>query len=305
MSTRQKYLISIVGATAIGKTALSIKLAQYFNTEIISCDSRQFFKEMTIGTAVPEPEELAAAPHHFIQNKSIFEDYSVGHFEREALEKLDELFQKHDVLIMVGGSGMYVNAVVEGLDHFPDIDSSIRAALTQRLETEGLESLQQQLKELDPTTYEKIALDNPQRVSRALEICIGSGTPYSSFLNKQKDRRPFKTISIGITAERTLMYDRINKRVDIMMENGLLEEAKNLYQHKHLNALNTVGYKELMKYFDQEWELSFAVSEIKKNTRRFAKRQVTWFKRNEQTQWFDYRYQLENVTTYINSKINN
>ncbi|MGB0975041.1 MAG: tRNA (adenosine(37)-N6)-dimethylallyltransferase, partial [Flavobacteriaceae bacterium] len=161
MSTRQKYLISIVGATAIGKTALSIKLAQYFNTEIISCDSRQFFKEMTIGTAVPEPEELAAAPHHFIQNKSIFEDYSVGHFEREALEKLDELFQKHDVLIMVGGSGMYVNAVVEGLDHFPDIDSSIRAALTQRLETEGLESLQQQLKELDPTTYEKIALDNP------------------------------------------------------------------------------------------------------------------------------------------------
>lgn len=301
MSTSQKYLISIVGATAIGKTALSIKLAQYFNTEIISCDSRQFFKEMTIGTAVPDQEELAAAPHHFIQNKSIFEDYNVGSFERDALAKLDELFKKHDVVIMVGGSGMYVNAVVNGLDNFPTIDPEIRTKLTERLNTEGIKSLQEQLKVLDPITYEKIALDNPQRVSRALEICIGSGKPYSSFLNHKKNKRPFTTISVGITAERELMYDRINKRVDIMMENGLLEEAKELHLYKHLNALNTVGYKELIKYLDKEWDLPFAVSEIKKNTRRFAKRQVTWFKRNKDTKWFDYNYNLDAITGFISS----
>lgn len=295
-----KYLISIVGATAIGKTALSIKLAQHFNTEIISCDSRQFFKEMTIGTAVPEQEELATAPHHFIQNKSIFDEYSVGHFERDALAKLEELFQKHDVIIMVGGSGMYVNAVVNGLDNFPTVDPDIRTQLTERLNSEGIERLQKQLKVLDPVTYEKIALDNPQRVSRALEICIGSGKPYSSFLNQNKNKRPFTSISVGITAERELMYERINKRVDIMMENGLLEEAKTLHQHKHLNALNTVGYKELMTYFDDVWDLPFAISEIKKNTRRFAKRQVTWFKRNKDTKWFDYNYQLDTITDFIN-----
>jgi tRNA dimethylallyltransferase len=302
LSTNQKYLISIVGATAIGKTALSIKLAQHFNTEIISCDSRQFFKEMTIGTAVPEKDELAAAPHHFIQNKSIFEAYSVGHYEREALAKLDELYKNHDVIIMVGGSGMYVNAVINGLDNFPTVDPSIRTQLTERLHTDGIESLQKQLKELDTITYQKIALDNPQRVTRVLEICIGSGKPYSSFLNQEKNKRPFTTISVGITAERELMYDRINKRVDLMMENGLLEEAKVLYPHKHLNALNTVGYKELMNYFDKTWDLPFAISEIKKNTRRFAKRQVTWFKRNKNTEWFDYNYQIKDIINYITSK---
>ncbi|NQY28388.1 MAG: tRNA (adenosine(37)-N6)-dimethylallyltransferase MiaA [Flavobacteriaceae bacterium] len=296
---KQKYLISIVGPTAIGKTALSIKLAQYYNTEIISCDSRQFFKEMTIGTAVPEPEEQAAAPHHFIQNKSILEEYNVGTFELEAISKLEELYKKHDVVIMVGGSGLYVNAVINGLDDFPKIDPAIREELTQRLELEGIESLQNQLKALDPITYEKIALDNPQRLSRALEICIGSGKQYSSFLNVKKNSRIFKTISIGVTADRELMYERINNRVDIMMENGLLEEVKNLYPHKGLNALNTVGYKELFNYLDQEWELDFAVSEIKKNTRRFAKRQVTWFKRNKETTWFDFQYKLDDVTNYL------
>jgi tRNA dimethylallyltransferase len=299
----QKYLISIVGATAIGKTALSIKLAQHYKTEIISCDSRQFFKEMTIGTAVPEKWELATAPHHFIQNKSIFEDYNVGCFERDALAELEKLFQKHDVVIMVGGSGMYVNAVVNGLDHFPTVDAAIRPQLTERLNTKGLEDLQEQLKNLDPITYNTIALDNPQRVSRALEICIGSGEPYSSFLNQEKNKRTFKTVSIGITAERELMYDRINKRVDIMLNNGLLEEAKALYPHKHLNALNTVGYKELMAYFDHEWDLPFAISEIKKNTRRFAKRQVTWFKRNKDTKWFDYNYSLNTITDFISNHV--
>ena len=302
MSTKKKYLISIVGATAIGKTALSIKLAQHFNTEIISCDSRQFFKEMTIGTAVPDQDELTAAQHHFIQNKSIFDTYNVGSFERDALKKLDTLFQKHSIVIMVGGSGMYVDAVINGLDNFPTVDKSIRLKLTERLNTEGLESLQRQLKELDPITYHKIALDNPQRVSRALEICIGSGKPYSSFLNQDKNKRPFTTISIGLTAERALMYERINKRVDIMIDNGLLDEAKELYAHKHLNALNTVGYKELMMYFDGEWNLPFAISEIKKNTRRFAKSQVTWFKRNANTTWFDYNYSLNSIIEFINTQ---
>jgi len=300
---KQKYLISIVGPTAIGKTALSIKLAQYYNTEIISCDSRQFFKEMTIGTAVPEPEELNAATHHFIQNKSILDEYNVGSFELEAISKLNELYKTNDVVVMVGGSGLYVNAVVNGLDDFPKVDSSIREELTKRLETEGIESLQNQLKELDPASYEKIALDNPQRLSRALEICIGSGTPYSSFLNIKKNSRIFKTISIGLTADRNLMYDRINKRVDIMMEKGLLEEVRTLIPHKELNALNTVGYKELFNYLDDEWELDFAVSEIKKNTRRFSKRQVTWFKRNQDTTWYDFEYQLKDITNHINLEV--
>jgi len=294
-----KYLISIVGPTAIGKTALSIKLANYFNTEILSCDSRQFFKEMTIGTAVPEAEELSAAPHHFIQNKSILEEYNVGSYERDAIETLEQLFKKHEVVIMVGGSGMYVNAVINGLDEFPEIDKSIRKSLTKRLTNEGIESLQEQLKVLDPVSYNKIAIDNPQRLSRALEICIGSGTPYSSFLNIKKNSRIFKTISIGLTAERQLMYDRINMRVDIMMQNGLLDEVKALHKHKKINALNTVGYKELFNHLDDEWDLDFAVSEIKKNTRRFAKRQVTWFKRNQETTWFDYQYKLDDVTNYL------
>lgn len=299
---KDKYLISIVGPTAIGKTALSIKLAQHFNTEIISCDSRQFFKEMTIGTAVPEPEELAAAPHHFIQNKSIFDNYSVGSFEREAIEKLDKLFTIHDVIIMVGGSGLYVNAVINGLDNFPKVAPSIREELTLRLKNEGIEPLQMQLKKLDPISYEKIAIENPQRLSRALEICIGSGKPYSSFLNQTKSSRNFIPISIGLTAERQLMYDRINMRVDLMMQNGLLDEAKVLYTLKELNALNTVGYKELFKYLNGEWDLGFAISEVKKNTRRFAKRQITWFKRNEKTRWFDYQYNLRDITDYISIK---
>lgn len=294
-----KYLISIVGPTAIGKTALSIKLAQYFNTEIISCDSRQFFKEMTIGTAVPEPNELAAVPHHFIQNKSIFEKYSVGSFEREGIKKLNELFQKHDIVIMVGGSGLYVNAIINGLDDFPEVDASIREELTERITKEGIQTLQNQLKELDPISYEKIAIDNPQRLSRALELCIGTGKPYSSFLNKKKHIRNFSTISIGLNADRELLYNRINLRVDLMLENGLLHEAEKLYQYKALNALNTVGYKELFTYMDQGWDLDVAISEIKKNTRRFAKRQITWFKRNKSTQWFDFQYQLEAIIKHI------
>ncbi|MEP4786956.1 MAG: tRNA (adenosine(37)-N6)-dimethylallyltransferase MiaA, partial [Gilvibacter sp.] len=236
MNTKNKYLISIVGPTAIGKTALSIKLAQYFNTEIISADSRQFFKEMQIGTAAPTPNELAAAPHHFIHNISIQDNYSVGTFEKEAIQCINTLHGTKDIVIMVGGSGLYVDAVTKGLDYFPTVDSNIRENLNYTLETEGIAALQAQLKERDIISYNTIAIDNPHRLIRALEICIGSGKPYSSFLNKDKGKRPFKVITVGLTADRPIIYDRINRRVDIMISEGQLEEAKTLLPHQNLNA---------------------------------------------------------------------
>ncbi|HIC32025.1 MAG TPA: tRNA (adenosine(37)-N6)-dimethylallyltransferase MiaA [Flavobacteriaceae bacterium] len=303
MLSNNKYLISIVGPTAIGKTALSIKLANYFNTEIISADSRQFFKEMSIGTAAPTEEELAAAPHHFIHHKSITEDYNVGAFEKDALIKIEELHQKHDIVIIVGGSGLYVDAVTKGLDYFPDVDPKIREQLNKTLKNEGLETLQLQLKTLDQVAYKTIAIDNPHRVIRALEICIGTNQPYSSFLNKEKNKRPFKTITVGLTANRDVIYNRINQRVDIMIKNGLVEEVKSLTAYKNLNALNTVGYKEIFNALDEKWTLDFAISEIKKNSRRFAKRQLTWFKRNKDTLWFDYLTPLEKITQSIQNSM--
>ena len=297
------YLISIVGPTGIGKTALSLKLATHFNTDIISADSRQFYKEIPIGTAAPTPEELAIVPHHFIQQKSIKESYSVGAFEKEALEKLEFLHMSKPVVVMVGGSGLYVNAVVKGFDEFPDITPEIRIQLNSELESKGLEFLQEELKRLDSKSYETIALQNPHRVIRALEICRGTGQPYTSFLNKNKSKRTFKTISIGLKADRPLIYERINNRVDQMIENGLLEEAKAMFEHRTLNALNTVGYKELFQYFDGTWTLDFAISEIKKNTRRFAKRQMTWFKKDSETEWFEYDTDPQNILDYLNRKL--
>ncbi|WP_407557680.1 tRNA (adenosine(37)-N6)-dimethylallyltransferase MiaA [Winogradskyella sp. 4-2091] len=294
-----KLLISIVGPTAIGKTALSIKLANHFNTEIISADSRQFFKEMAIGTAVPFDDELDAAQHHFIQNKSILDNYNVGDFERDAIAKLKELHQKHKTVIMVGGSGLYVKAVTKGLDYFPEVDASIRENLNLQLEEKGLPHLQDQLKTLDTEAYNTIAIDNPKRVIRALEICLGTDKPYSSFLTNPEKNRAFKTISIGLNAERNIIYDRINQRVDLMIKNGLLDEVKSLLPHKELNALNTVGYKELFNYFEGDWTLDLAVSEIKKNTRRFAKRQLTWFRKDENTKWFDYKTNVSEIIDYI------
>jgi tRNA dimethylallyltransferase len=292
------YLISIVGPTAIGKTALSIKLANYFNTEIISADSRQFFKEMSIGTAAPSQIELATAKHHFIHHKSILENYNVGAFEKDALKTLDRSFKTHDVVIMVGGSGLYVDAVTNGLDDFPEVDSSIRQILNDNLENKGLPFLQNQLKELDSVAYNNIAIDNPHRVIRALEICIGTSKPYTSFLNKKNITRNFKTITIGLTADREIIYSRINQRVDIMMQQGLLDEVKSLLPFKDLNSLKTVGYKELFNYLDDKCTLDFAVSEIKKNSRRFAKRQLTWFKKDEKTLWFNY---LTDINMIIDS----
>jgi len=298
-----KFLISIVGPTAIGKTALSIKLAQHYNTEIISADSRQFFKEMQIGTAAPTPSELDQAKHHFIHHKSIEDPYSVGTFEKDAINCLEELFKTKDIVILVGGSGLYVDAINKGLDYFPKVDPSIREDLNQRLKSLGLTNLQEQLKELDPIAYSTIAIDNPHRVIRALEICIGSKAPYSSFLNKDKGKRSFETITIGLTADREVIYERINKRVDIMLSEGLLEEVKTLIEKQDLNALNTVGYKEIFKYFKEAWTLDFAVSEIKKNSRRFAKRQLTWFKKDKATHWHDYQDQLTSIISSIDQEI--
>ncbi|WP_040279988.1 tRNA (adenosine(37)-N6)-dimethylallyltransferase MiaA [Psychroserpens damuponensis] len=304
MITKQPILISIVGPTAIGKTALSLALAQHFNTEIISADSRQFYNEMQIGTAAPTPSELAAAPHHFIKHISVENYYNVGAFEKDAIALLNKLYKKHDVVIMVGGSGLYVNAVTKGLDELPKVDQEIRNTLNERFQKDGLDDLQFQLKELDPKAYQTIAIDNPQRLIRALEVCISSGKPYSSFLTSEAKQRAFKTITIGLTADREIIYDRINRRVDLMINDGLLKEVEALLPKKHLNALNTVGYKELFNFLEKQWTLEFAVQEIKKNSRRFAKRQLTWFKKNEETFWFDYQTDIKLIINTIKNKIN-
>ena len=298
-----KVLLTVVGPTAIGKTALGILLAQHYKTEIISADSRQFFEEMEIGTAVPSKEELQAAPHHFIQHKSIFDPYSVGDFEKEAISFLEELFKKHDIAVMVGGSGLYVDAVVSGLDEFPEVEPMIRENLNQRLEEEGLESLQNELKVHDPEYYKIVDLDNPHRLIRALEVSIAAKKPYSSFLDQQKPKRSFKTLYIGLDAPREVIYSRINARVDLMMEYGLLEEAKKLHARKHLNALQTVGYKELFEYLDGHCPLEHAISEIKKNTRRFAKRQLTWLRKNESILWIPYNLEPDKMIELINNRL--
>lgn len=302
-----KYLITIIGPTAIGKTALSIKLAQHFNCDIISCDSRQFFKEMSIGTAVPSAKERALATHHFIHNKSVFDNYTVGDFEKEAIAKIEELLQKKDYLILVGGSGLYVDAILKGFDDFPEIETTVRKEVSANYQKYGIKYLQEQLRLLDPTYYKKLqnenpqTLLNPQRMMRFTEVCVGTGKPYSSFLNHRKSERSFTPILIGLEAERPTMYDRINRRVDLMMEEGLLAEATKLYPHKKRNALQTVGYREIFDHLDGEISLQTAIEEIKKNTRRFAKRQLTWFKRNENIKWFDFEAGDSEIISYLES----
>lgn len=291
----KKTLLTIIGPTAIGKTSLAINLALYFGTEIISCDSRQFFKEMSIGTAVPSAEELAQAKHHFIQHKSIFEPYSVGDFERNAITLLTELFQRNGVVIMVGGSGLYADAVLYGLDDFPEVSTEIRNELNTYYQVQGIAYLQTKLKDLDPIQYERMDIQNPQRMLRALEVCIASGKPYSSFLNKKKILRDFTNLTIGLTAEREVVYERINRRVELMLEDGLLIEAQRLFPYKELNALQTVGYRELFDFLEGKTSLDFAVEEIKKNTRHFAKRQYTWFHKNKDIHWFEIS-QLDNLS---------
>lgn len=305
--SKKNYVIFIVGATAIGKTACAIKLANYFNCDIVSCDSRQFFKEMSIGTAVPSAEELKQAKHHFIQNKSITENYNVGDYEKEVLVLLDELFKESNLQIVVGGSGLYVDAVLTGFDDFPDVANEIREEIEKNFKENGYEYLHETLQKLDPNYFNFLKTTNPQtlqnqqRMKRFIGVSLAANKPYSTFLNQPKKQRNFEPILIGLEAPREIMYDRINKRVDLMIQNGLLNEVANLKQHEKLNALQTVGYRELFDYFNQKITLETAVEEIKKNTRRFAKRQLTWFKRNEQTKWFGYEENIKNIIKYIHA----
>ena len=297
-----KILISIVGPTAIGKTALSITLAQHFSTEIISADSRQFFKEMSIGTAKPSPEELEQAKHYFVNSHSIENLFSTGDFEIQALNKLEDIFKNHDNAIMVGGSGLYINAVCNGLDKLPETDLNIRAQLNQQFEKEGIEAIKLELEVSDPEYYLRVDQANPQRMIRGLEFFLSTGSKLSSYQTNSKKDRPFNIITIGLNTDRKLLYEKINHRVDLMMQAGLLEEVKALLPHRNLNALKTVGYSEIFEYLDSEINLEQAVDKIKQNTRRFAKRQLTWFRKDENTKWFEPNQTTE-IIAYLKSAI--
>jgi len=283
---KNKTLIVIIGPTGIGKTDLSIFLAKKLNTEIISADSRQFFKELKIGTAVPDDEQLKAVKHHFIGNKSIHDYYNASSFEFEVIDLLKELFQTKNQVIMVGGSGMYVDAVCKGIDDLPEIDMEIRNNLLEKFEKEGIEGLRFELKRLDPEYYKTVDLKNPKRLLKALEITIQTGKPYSTFRTQNVKKRDFNILKIGLNIEREKLYDRIEQRVDKMIENGLVEEARQFLPYKNLNSLNTVGYKELFPYLEGEYSLERAIELIKRNSRRYAKRQLSWFNRDKEINWF-------------------
>lgn len=283
----QKVLKVLEGPTAVGKTALAIEWALAAGTEIVSADSRQFYKELDIGVARPCEEELAAVPHHFIACKSIFSYYSVSHYEQEALALLDTLFKKHDTVVLVGGSGLYVNALCKGIDDLPDPSPDLRQRLKEQEAQEGLESLQEMLRKLDPVFYTQVDLHNPVRLRRALEVCITTGKPYSSLRTATAKPRPFAMERYVLNRPKEELHERINRRVDIMLQDGLLEEAKSLYPHRHLNALQTVGYRELFAFFDGEISLEQAITDIKTNTRRYAKRQLTWLRKQADAVWME------------------
>ena len=294
-----KLLIVIVGPTAIGKTALAIKLAKHYKTEIISADSRQFYKELNIGTAKPSNKQLQSIRHHLIDNISISDNYNISQFESDAKENIDNLFKTKDYAIVVGGSGLYINTILYGIDKMPKVDDSLREKLNSEYLNNGLRNLHDKLKKLDPISYEKIDLDNHRRVIRALEVTISSKKPYSSFL-KDSDRKPaYNEIIIGLNTDRTRLHSMINKRVEEMIECGLVEEVKKLRKFKHLNSLNTIGYKEIFDYLEDKMNLEQAIENIKTNTRRYAKRQITWFKSNKIINWFDYEYKIENIINQI------
>ncbi len=282
----QKTVYFVVGPTAVGKTAFAISLAKYLQTEIISADSRQFYKEMKIGTARPSNKELNEVKHHFIGNLSIHQNYNVSSFEQDALALLENLFQSKDTVVVVGGSGLYMDALAYGIDDLPDASEVLRMDLKQLYDNEGIAVLQQKLKNLDPLFYKQIDQQNPKRLLRALEVCLTTGKPYSDLRIGRKKKRDFKIYWIGLEQERSILNERINLRVDLMLETGLLDEVKQLYPFKELNALNTVGYKEFFAWLDGKESYEWAVEKVKTNSRRFAKRQMTWFRKNEDIQWF-------------------
>jgi tRNA dimethylallyltransferase len=297
-----KTLIVIAGPTASGKTAAAISLAQHYNTVVVSADSRQFFREMSIGTAKPNEAELAAAPHYFINSHSITEPFSVGDFERQCLQLLDELFQKHDVVILAGGSGLYIRAITEGFDDLPTANPDVRDRLNTELAANGIAALQERLKEIDPAYYNEVDINNPQRVIRALEVYESTGKTFSSYRTSKINQRPFHIIKLGLDMPREKLYDRINQRVDIMVKDGLLEEVAGLTPYRQYNALNTVGYTELFDYLDGKTDVDTAIAQIKQNTRRFAKRQLTWFRKDKDIIWFDAGD--ENLVANMLSEIN-
>lgn len=295
-----KKLITISGPTASGKTDLSIKLASYLECSIISCDSRQFYKEMSIGTAVPTKSELSKIKHYCIQHKSIFDTYTVGDFRHETLLLLKKLFQNKDYVIITGGSGLYMDSIVKGIDFFPEINKNVREELNYNFNLKGIKYLQEQLSRLDPIYFSTVDINNQRRLIRALEVCISSGKPYSSFLNKRKNDYDFNIESFAIRTNRDVLYKRINARVDKMIEAGLIDEVKKLFKHKNLNPLNTVGYKEIFEFIEKKVSLEQSIEKIKQNTRRYAKRQITWLK-NKDYKWIDSDINLEEFIKMINS----
>lgn len=302
MTRSQKYLIVLTGPTAIGKTAFAIRLAQHFHTEIISADSRQFYHEMRIGTAYPAPEELSAVKHHFVGNLSIGEVYNVSRYENDVLSELDRLHESHEVVLLTGGSGLYIDAVCKGIDDLPDHDPGLRARLKKELDEEGIDAFGEKLKSLDPEYFEVVDLNNPNRLLRAVEVCLQTGKTYTSLRRNTSKPRPFNIIKVALNTDREILFERIGKRVDTMMERGLLEEVKALLPLREENALNTVGYKELYAYLDGKVSLEEAVEKIKTNTRRYAKRQLTWFKRDEEILWFDAK-DWDGCLEYINRQL--
>jgi tRNA dimethylallyltransferase len=287
MNTSNKTLIVIAGPTAVGKTAVAIQIAQHYNTVVVSADSRQFFREMSIGTAKPDAKELAIVKHYFIDSHSIHESFSVGDFEKQALALLDELFKEHDVVVLAGGSGLYIKAVCEGFDNLPIAEPGIRHKLNQDFTELGIKHLQERLKKVDPEYYEQVDIHNPQRIIRALEVFESTGKPISYYRKSTVNERPFNVVKIGLNLPRDILYQQINYRVDKMVELGLLEEVKSLTPHRKLNALNTVGYCELFDHFDGKTDLETALDLIKQNTRHFAKRQLTWFRKDKDINWLE------------------
>ena len=296
----KKKLITISGQTASGKTNLSIRLAQNLNCSIISCDSRQFYKEMSIGTAVPSKLELSKANHYFIHHKSVKDNYTVGNFQNDALKLIENLFKKDDYIILTGGSGMYMDAIVNGIDKFPKIKLGVRELLNEKHNSRGILFLKNKLKELDPEYYDIVDVNNHRRLIRALEVCISTGKPYSSFLNKKNKKYDFESVNFGIKVDRELLYKKINYRVDKMISDGLIQEAKTLLNFKDLNPLNTVGYKELFEHFKGNLTKSQAIEKIKQNTRRYAKRQMTWLK-NKNLVWIENNVEIDEIKRFINS----